>query len=426
MSAIRAGYKQTEVGVIPDDWKVTTLGDICEFENGDRSSNYPSGDDFTTSGIPFVNAGHVADGKIAFVAMDYITSGSFARLTRGKIKSGDILYCLRGSLGKFGIADDGFGEGAIASSLVIVRPKKSAALRQYLLCYFGSGLCAKMIETWAGGAAQPNLGVQDLARFSLALPQTSEEQEAIAGALSDANALVESLELLLAKKRHLKQGAMHELLTGNKRLPGFSGEWANVCMRDVLLQSATYGIVTAGAFVQNGVKMVRGGDIVDGRVNTDLPMVSREKAAEYSRTTLVKDDVVIALVGYPGASSKIPDELIGANISRAVGILRLNSKVLPDYLVCFLDSPDGRRMVLAPSAGSAQQVVNLAALNKLEFCLPPLEEQHAVASMLLSIDAEITELESELAKTRALKQGMMQKLLTGEIRLIPATVGNPR
>ncbi len=189
-------------------------------------------------------------------------------------------------------------------------------------------------------------------------------------------------------------------------------------MREVLTQNATYGIVTAGTFVQNGVKMLRGGDIVDGRINTDLPMVSQEKAAEYVRTVLVRNDVVIALVGYPGASAKIPEELIGANISRAVGLLRLNGKVSAEFLVCFLNSSDGRRMVLAPSAGSAQQVVNLAALNKLQFTIPPFPEQTAIAAVLTDMDAELALLEARLDKTRAFKQGMMQELLTGKTRLV--------
>jgi type I restriction enzyme S subunit len=123
--------------------------------------------------------------------------------------------------------------------------------------------------------------------------------------LSDVDGLLGGLDRLIAKKRDLKQAAMQQLLTGQTRLPGFHGDWQTVSMRQVLTQNATYGIVTAGTFVQNGVKMLRGGDIVDGRTNTDLPMVSREKAGEYARTALVKDDVVIALVGYPGASAKI-------------------------------------------------------------------------------------------------------------------------
>jgi type I restriction enzyme, S subunit len=211
------GYKQTEVGMIPEDWRLATLRELCMFENGDRSSNYPSQKDFVFSGIPFINAGHVDKGQITLISMDYITPNSFNRLGGGKVKAKDILFCLRGSLGKFGVVKDDFGDGAIASSLVIIRPKYASVSHEYLGCYFDSNLCAQMIETWSGGAAQPNLGAQDLARFSILLP-SPDEQRAIATVLSDMDTAITALENRRAKTQSIKQGMMQELLTGRTRL----------------------------------------------------------------------------------------------------------------------------------------------------------------------------------------------------------------
>jgi type I restriction enzyme, S subunit len=199
------------------EWEVKTLGETCVFENGDRGTNYPSPASFAQSGIPFVNAGHLAEGRINRSVMDYITKESYARLGSGKFNSGDILFCLRGSLGKFGIVGPDFGEGAIASSLVIVRTKSGSLRSDYLSCYFGSQLCKRIIEKWAGGAAQPNLGAQDLARFLIPLPSLP-EQTAIAEVLSDMDAEIATLEQRLVKTRALKQGMMQELLTGKTRL----------------------------------------------------------------------------------------------------------------------------------------------------------------------------------------------------------------
>lgn len=109
---VEKGYKQTEVGVIPEDWKVKRLGEVCQFENGDRSSNYPAANEFVTYGIPFINAGHVSDGIIKLDRMDYLPNHVFNRLGAGKVLSGDILFCLRGSLGKFGVVRSDFGKGA--------------------------------------------------------------------------------------------------------------------------------------------------------------------------------------------------------------------------------------------------------------------------------------------------------------------------
>lgn len=229
---VRAGHIQTEVGIVPDDWDVATLASTCSFENGDRGENYPNASLRASEGVPFVNAGHLLGGRIAIEEMDYISRERFNQLRSGKFAPGDILFCLRGSLGKFGVVGSDLEEGAIASSLIIVRPRSDVLHARYLAAYFESDFCARMIDRWAGGAAQPNLGAKSLARFVIPLPAKC-EQEAIAGALSDADALIESLEKLIAKKRQIKQGAMQELLTGKTRLPGFSGEWKMVRAGDI-------------------------------------------------------------------------------------------------------------------------------------------------------------------------------------------------
>jgi type I restriction enzyme, S subunit len=123
-------------------WQTKTLGDVCSFENGDRGTNYPSRSAQTRDGIPFINAGHLTDDGIDIESLNFIPRERFDLLTNGKIRGGDILFCLRGSLGKF--ASGNLAEGAIASSLVIVRPGKSVS-GGYVSAYFQSDLCADMI-----------------------------------------------------------------------------------------------------------------------------------------------------------------------------------------------------------------------------------------------------------------------------------------
>jgi len=194
-------------------------------------------------------------------------------------------------------------------------------------------------------------------------------------------------------------------------------EWQVPHLRQHLVQDATYGVVKAGAFQRSGIPMLRGGDIKGGSVADDQPLITPEKSAEYSRTLLRQHDVVIALVGYPGESAVIPERLVGANISRAVGLLRPASTLSPFFLACYLNSPNGRREFLRPSAGSAQVVVNLRALNKLRLPLPSLPEQRAIAAALSDVDALLGGLDRLIAKKRDLKQAAMQQLLTGQTRL---------
>jgi type I restriction enzyme S subunit len=144
------------------------LSNVCEFENGDRGKNYPSKRHRTLVGIPFINAGHLMNRQVCFDKMDFIPPNRYELLSNGKIQAGDILFCLRGSVGKF--ASVGTIEaGAIASSLVICRPTKTI-LAGYLLAYFESHRCAQSIQAYKGGAAQPNLGAANLAKFELPVP----------------------------------------------------------------------------------------------------------------------------------------------------------------------------------------------------------------------------------------------------------------
>jgi type I restriction enzyme S subunit len=416
---VKPGYKQTELGVIPEDWEVALVSSLLAMPIQNGLFNEPSR---KGRGCKLVN---VIDLYGSF-PIDTMGLERFdadpTELLRFGVKHGDIFFT-RSSLTPDGIAQcsiyggDGSETAVFDSHVIRVRANGNRVEPFFLARYCSSRAARRHLVTNAKTTTMTTIDQSVIATLPVALPPLA-EQRAIARALRDMDGLLVGLDALIAKKRDLKQATMQQLLTAQTRLPGFHGEWKIVWMRQVLKQNATYGIVTAGTFVRNGVKMLRGGDIVDGRINTDLPMVSREKAAEYNRTALEKNDVVIALVGYPGASARIPDELIDSNISRAVGLLRPNEKASADFLVSFLNSPKGRRMVLAPSAGSAQQVVNLAALNKLQFSLPTIPEQTAIAEVLSDMDAELWALEQRRQKTRDLKQAMMQELLTGKTRLV--------
>ncbi|RFU11558.1 restriction endonuclease subunit S [Rhodobacteraceae bacterium W635] len=171
---------------------VRPLGELCRFENGDRGKNYPGRKAFVPKGVPFINAGHLLNGPIDWVNMNYIPEEHYHRLSNGKVKQGDLLFCLRGSLGKFGVVDTDEA-GAIASSLVIVRPSE-LLLGAYLSAYFESKACAEMIEEYAGGAAQPNLSAKSLAAFKIALPSL-EDQARVVGSIAETRKLVELLIL---------------------------------------------------------------------------------------------------------------------------------------------------------------------------------------------------------------------------------------
>lgn len=417
-SAVPVGYKQTEVGVIPQDWGVFQVGEVSSKVG---SGVTPTGGSrvYKSSGRPFVRSQNVGWGCLELNDIAYIDESIHATFSGTEVHDRDVLLNITGaSIGRAAVADKRVVGGNVNQHVCIIRAKQDVLEPRFLGAFLISSHGQKQIDSFQAGGNRQGLNFKQVSSINLPAPENVEEQRAIATALSDVDALLEELDRLIAKKRDIKQAAMQQLLTGETRLPGFEGEWEQLSIRQVTTQNATYGIVTAGTFVLDGVKMLRGGDISDGNINTYLPMVSHAKAAEYSRTALLENDVVIALVGYPGASAKVPAELIGSNISRAVGLLRPNGKILADFLVQVLNSPTGRKMVLAPSAGSAQQVVNLSALNKLQLSVPPIAEQKAITTILSDMDTEIQALEQRRSKTAELKQSMMQELLTGRTRLV--------
>ena len=196
-------------------WVERMLGDCCSFENGDRGTNYPSKSARTTTGIPFINAGHLTDDGIDLENMDFISRERFDLLSNGKIRKGDILFCLRGSLGKFASVGD-LSEGAIASSLVIVRPEHTV-LNEFVLAFLRSSLCSAMINRFKNGAAQPNLSAQSLGKFIVPVPPLP-VQESVVKKLMELRTETQRLESIYEQKltamEALKRSLLHQAFVG--------------------------------------------------------------------------------------------------------------------------------------------------------------------------------------------------------------------
>jgi type I restriction enzyme S subunit len=173
---------------------VLKLGQVVQVLNGDRSANYPSKEQRVESGIPFINAGHLQNGDIDMSEMDFITPEKFQSLKGGKVQDGDILFCLRGSLGKCAIVRD-IKEGTVASSLAILRPNEQVNSR-YLLRFLQSGSCSRQIKKFDNGSAQPNLAAKSILNFELFLPALSAQNQVVKK-IDELMALCDQLEARL-------------------------------------------------------------------------------------------------------------------------------------------------------------------------------------------------------------------------------------
>jgi type I restriction enzyme S subunit len=400
---VKPGYKQTEVGVIPEEWGVLALGDITDCLDSLRVPLNEAQRAKRRGEIPYCGANgvldyiddSVVDDDIILIAEDggyfdeYATRPIAYRMT-GKCWVNNHAHILKAKVG----TDQGF----IYFSLV----------HKNILRFLASGTRAKLNRA-------------ELDKIEVPLPPTKAEQEAIAEALSDADALVESLEQLLAKKHQLKQGAMQELLTGKKRLPGFSGEWKVRSLRNCLLTDPDYGINAPGVPIDGNLpSYLRITDIDDdGRLtNENRVAVNHPLSGNY---LLQPNEIVFARTGASVGKSYLYDtadgEMVFAGFLIRVKIDR--SKLCPAFLASYTRTRRYWSWVKMMSMRSGQPGINGKEYASLELHLPPsIDEQFAIAAILSDMDAEIAALEGKTAKARQLKQGMMQELLTGRIRLV--------
>ena len=260
-----------------------------------------------------------------------------------------------------------------------------------------------------------------IARMLIPLPPTKAEQEAIAEALSDADALIESLEQLLVKKRQLKQGAMQELLTGKKRLPDFSGEWRTVRAGDLGRFRGGSGFPTKFQGATLGAYPFFKVSDMNNEGNETFMTIGNNYISEQLRKLL-------------GATAFPVNSIVFAKVGAAVFLERkrilAEPSCLDNNMAAFVLDDDGaadyRFLHYAFVNTNLGDLVSTTALPSLsgsvlsaiEFSVPPIAEQTTIATILSDMDAEITALEAKLSKARQIKQGMMQELLTGRIRLI--------
>ncbi len=402
---MRPGYKQTEVGVIPEDWEVVELGRLSEFiTSGSRGwARY-----YSDRGALFIRSQNVRDGRLDLADSQFVNPPQGSEGSRTQVKPSDLLITITGnSVGNVALIEQELGEAYISQHVGLVRLRESS--RGQYVCRFlspsspGNG----QILASQSGQSKPGLTLKNLQDFRVALPPTKAEQEAIAEALSDADGLIESLEQLLAKKRNLKQGAMQELLTGKKRLPGFSGEWEVKRLGAVLRFQVGFPF-SSEYFneASQGMRLVKNRDL-----KSDDSVF--HYSGKYEEGFLVEDgDVLVGMDGdfLPCLWAK-GAALLNQRVGRIVPLTGLNREFAFYYLMGPLKEIENT------TSSTTVKHLSHGDIENIEKPLPVVEEQTAIAAILSDMDVEIAAIETKLAKARSLKQGMMQELLTGRIRL---------
>jgi len=414
--AVPEGYKQTEVGVIPKDWVLFQFGDIFEFRNGVNADKNSYG-----KGIYFVNVlepithSHIYGPEIAGqVSLPEAVVAPYI------IQAGDILFNRTSeSPEELGLASAYLGTDRVVFGGFVIRGRPLG--NRLDSAYAGYSLRApsirKQIIPMGQGAIRTNIGQKNLSLVVVPLPPLL-EQRAIATALSDVDALLESLDRLIAKKRDIKQATMQQLLTGEVRLPGFEGEWEK-------RKLGTIAVIRSGGTPSTSNDEFWNGDI-PWCTPTDITGLQGRKYLSATNRSISDAGLKMS------SAELIPPGSIIMTTRATIGECAINTLPVTtnqgfknleptsadcEYLYYLMTTQKQRLLQLC--AGSTFLEVGKKQLEIFDLYLPEdVEEQRAIATVLSDMDAVIETLEQRRAKTASLKQAMMQELLTGRTRLI--------
>jgi len=415
---IPTGYKQTEVGVIPEDWETVKLSQVSAFiTKGSTPTTY--GFKWEDSGVLFFRSECVSEFGLDLKQSMFISEAANSLLRRSEVSDGDILITITGNVGRV-ILLSGINHANINQHIARVRIISSDIVPSYVFHFLSQSSIRNRFNTITTGQAYPQISLKQVREAEISIPPTKAEQEAIAESLSDADALIESLEQLIAKKRQIKQGAMQELLTGKRRLSGFSGEWETKLLGNLGNFLKGRGVAREESLTGN-LPCIRYGEIYtkhNDYIKEFHSWISLDVAA--TATRLNCGDILFAGSGETkeeiGKCVAFVDK-IDAYAGGDIVILRPQN-VDSLFLGYYLNTVPINQQKASRGQGDAIVHIGHAALADIKITIPSIPEQTAIATILSDMDSEISALEEKLAKARQIKQGMMQELLTGKIRLI--------
>lgn len=415
---IPQGYKQTELGVIPTDWQLQSVGEYCTVKarigwQGLRSDEY-----LTFGEYGLITSTDIVDGSINWGTCYFVSKTRYLQDSNIIVQEDDTLISKDGTIGKVGIVQNMPFPSTLNSGVFVIRPKFDSIYKRYLGCIFKSIYFQDFISRLTAGSTIVHLYQKDIVNFIYPVP-TLVEQRAIAEALSDIDGLIAALDKKIAKKRLIKQGAMQQLLTGKKRLPGFSDPWVEKKFSDLYKYASEGGTPDTNniRFYANGdIPFVKIEDTETKYIESCNSFITSEGINNSSAWIVPVNSIIYtngATIGNVSIN-KIP-------VATKQGILGIipSSIINLEFMYYLLLSQNFKREVDSRQAKGTFATIILKSLDEILIYLPPNQmEQIAIATILSDMDKEIVDLEAKRDKYRLLKSGMMQKLLTGQIRLI--------
>ncbi len=419
-AAVKTTPQRTELGLFPSEWVVAPLSELEPFVT---SGSRGWAAFYSEHGDLFVRITNLSRESI-YLNLDDCKFVKLAQRSgegvRTRLQEHDVLISITADIGIVGYVDSTVPSPAyINQHIALVRFDANKTCGKFVSYFLASERPQRLFRAATDTGAKAGMSLPAVLKVQTAVPPLR-EQRAIAEALSDVDALLAGLDRLIAKKRNLKQAAMQQLLTGQVRLPGFRGDWETVELKDACrkIQDGTHFSPQLGGndYLYLTSKNIRFGTL-------DLSNVERVSKQEhdkiYARCDVRKGDLLLTKDGANTGNAALNSLEEPFSLLSSVAFLRFDERRYDArYFMHQLLSDYGQQQMNELMSGNAITRLTLMKIKALRFASPPLPEQAAIAAILSDMDAEILALESRRDKTRALKQAMMQELLTGRIRLI--------
>lgn len=433
---VKQGYKQTEIGVMPESWDTITFEDCFSILSNNTLSraelNYSGGE---------VRDIHYGDILVKYPAvldcstevLPYINKENAPKASKGFLHDGDLIMADTAEDVIVGKSTEviGVGDSKVVSGLHTIpcRPRNAEMFAPKWLGYFINHCTYHdQLIPYITGIKVSSVSKSAISATVIAVPPKP-EQEVIAEALSDIDTLIVNLEKLIAKKKAIKQGAMQELLTGKRRLPGFEGEWDTWRFGDIFAILPNNAFTRAEMSDSGVVKNIHYGDILTkyheyiSAESNQIPYIaSSVDLGRFSDKCLVKSgDIIIADTAEDETVGKALEVIMVSGLMLSGQHTMLCRPQIPfaeRFLGYYLNATCYHEQLIPYITGTKVSSISKANIMQTVLRVPPIEEQVTIADILTDMDSEIAKLEENLAKYRLVKQGMMSELLTGRIRLL--------
>ena len=379
-----------------------------------------SAKEFVKYGIPVVAVREIREGYIQiFDETPCVSMQTYNRLSKYNLVTNDLVFARKGNVERSALIPLAKTKYFLGSDGICLRVITKNLLPQYLFYAIQSNTVRSFLIQNAYGTTMAGLNEKILSSIPLFLPVDIDEQSAIAETLSDIDRLISSLQKLIEKKKAIKQGAMEELLTGKKRLPGFCSEWSRFRLGNMTeIYSGGTPNTAIPEYWGGSIPWMSSGELNNKKIYDVAGRITQKGMQNSSAHLIPKFCVLIGLAGQGKTRGTAAYNYISLCTNQSIAAIYPNNKKFDSrFLYYIIDSMYESLRELSSGDGGRGGLTK-GLISNLEIYMPCVIEQREIAQVLSDMDSEIEQLEKKLAKYQQIKQGMMQELLTGRIRLV--------